>query len=195
MSGGLSILFLIVFAFWPSTSPTPKLYLAIASYAAVWFFAVKAAMRNYELTEKQKETERGGINEQNRLLARQVEIAEQDQRKRLERERQESLPVIQWGGGSTSVIGKICEFRNYGTSAVTDLKATTEPEIQIWIQPTRILAADGTGEVKLLPKTGRFPEPFDFKISCTTKLNERLTLTFRVSITSGTPVEVSREIA
>jgi hypothetical protein len=134
----------------------------------------------------------------NELLARQLGLATDEQKRQLEKEQSDSLPIIDWkGGGHYSPLSGTSgwHFRNLG-GAVTNLKIETEnKEILAMINPTNIrntLLNNEEGDAIFEFKKGLNPlsSPFVFNLSCKTRRGDQWQKRFKLDVKDRGPIGV-----
>jgi hypothetical protein len=125
----------------------------------------------------------------NDLLARQLELSTNEQKRQLEKEQSESRPVVDWkGGGDYMPYGGTSRwhFRNLG-GTVTSLKIKTEAEkISVTINPTNIqntFLTNDEGDIVFQFEKGPSPLllPLVFTLSCVTRLGEQWEKKFKLT--------------
>ncbi len=111
----------------------------------------------------------------NDLLARQVDLATDEQKRKVEKEREESSPYFNWRGGQDApVVGtRERDFQNLGGDVMDLAIQTDSSDISAVIYPENILQHNGVGSIKFAGKTGTLSRTIGFRISCKTKIGDR----------------------
>jgi hypothetical protein len=132
---------------------------------------------------------------QNKLIARQVELMYESLQFEFNREHQASEPFFKWTSGSSMFrqginrFDKTCEFQNEG-GAITSLEVPQISGIEATISPKDHLAEGRPGRVEFF-RTGTSSMPdVTFEIHYTTRLKKRLKKSFVLLTSKGLPDEI-----
>jgi hypothetical protein len=125
------------------------------------------------------------------LMARRLELATEEQKRKLEKERSESEPLFKWGGGHGTPQGNgwvtFREFKNEG-GQVTELSIKVNDatnNLRADILPKNHLGKHEGGSISLAQDGSNVLPNFIFEIHYTTHLKERSMKRFSWSASDG----------
>lgn len=115
----------------------------------------------------------------NGLMARQLELAKEEQNRQLQKDITESRPVFSWRSWGCVGSEIYYDFINQG-AFITDVKVNADGGLEGWLEPKDAM----TGQLAHLKFRGvkkpQFPEPFNFSMEFTDKLNQRRKFNFAI---------------
>lgn len=132
---------------------------------------------------------------QNKLIARQVELMHESLQFELNREHQASEPFFKWyGGGGVYNLGlsrfeKACEFQNVG-GAITNLETSPNSDVELSVSPSSHLGEGQKGKVEFFRKGTKNLPDVTFEIHYTTRLKKRSKKSFVLLMNKDIPEEI-----
>jgi hypothetical protein len=120
----------------------------------------------------------------NDLMARQLELAKEEQNRQLQKDISESRPVFSWRSWGCVGSEIYYDFINQG-ALITNAKVNADGGLEGWLEPKDA----ATGQLAHLKFRGvkkpQHPDPFNFSIEFTDKLNERRKINYVVRLGSS----------